>query len=190
MKTVAYDFKASIFPWITGYIEITQRDIMLCYPNVTMWMIPDGKSKDVVPLRNISGISIERYSDWKKFYIGLGLAFVGALFFIMVFMILISSKSLMGIGKIIKTLIGFLILLMLGILLMMDSANKCLIIFCSGVEYDIEVPFFEEKKLFRIQNSINKALDYEADKYDINLRKEDLAEEIGKAVGKALNNDH
>ncbi len=159
---------------------------MLCYPESVMWVIPGKKSKDIIPLRNVSGVSIERYNDWKRFFIGLLLSFIGALFFVLLLMMVIKAKSFGNKGNILGYLIAFIVVFIIGSILMMASANKCLIIFCNGNEYDIEVPFYELKKLYRIQRTINKALNYEADKYDMNLKKTEVADEIGKAVGKAI----
>ncbi len=37
-----------------------------------------------------------------------------------------------------------------------------------------------------LPSGVRNALDYEAEKYDLNLRKSELAEEIGNAVGRAM----
>ena len=188
METETYEYSTSIFFWIKGIIEITQRDIMICYPNTILWVFPNGRSRDIVPLRNISGVSVERYTNLFNMIVGIFLDMIG------VFTLMILEKSLFSSGSFFSNLgpgifsffVVLLILLVPGTLLILSSMRKTLVILCSGDEFDIDVPFFEANKIFDIQDCLNDALDYEADKYDINLRKRELADEIGDAVGRAI----
>ena len=188
MNTEVFEYSTSLFFWIKGILEVTQRDIMICYPNTFLWFFPNGKSKDIIPLRNISGVSLEKYFDGFSFIVGLVMAVGGLFGMLKTEGLWLDGESFFSVfGYLLLTFVLFMLLLVVpGTLLLLSAFRKGLVIYFSGDSFSIEVPFFEYQKLYDMQDCVNDALDYEADKYDMNLRKSDLAEEIGDAVGRAM----
>ena len=165
MESRSSSFSLSLlFFWIKGHITVTQRDVQCRTANTVLVLIPAGRREQTIPLRNISSCSIDT-----RFKIG-GLI-VGIVL------------GLGGLSTMAESFFAGVFILLIGVLIFGGGIRTNLTIQRSGSDYTIDVPFYEKGKMIDIQDAINEALNYEADKTDMNIH----ADRIGEAVGNAIN---
>ena len=160
-----YSFSTSlVFAYLKGEIEITERDIKTKCPLPLFGFIPTGsRDEQVMPLRNVGAASVMKFISFHLLFAGLAFLF----FSYKVFVFVDSFSDFMQ----------WLIFPIIGILFVLHCIKTVLVIQRNADDYYISVPFYERKKMDEIKQKIMEALDYEADKVDIDksaINKESL----------------
>lgn len=159
-------------PWLIGSIQISLKDIKICIPNTTLGIFPLGNKMHLIPLRNISCVSLN--TSYKLKIIVTGLVEL-LLAFILKF----------GFGGILAELaVAFLVFS--GIYSILSGFQTSLCIQRSGNDLYFRIPINYRGKIRKAVDEINKALDYEADKTDLNIHTGSLANEIAGAMAQQL----
>lgn len=155
------EFSASaLLFWIKGSIAVDYRFVRIIEQNTVLGMIPAGKHKQNIPLKNISDASINTSYQIKRFIIGIIIGFIG--------LGLLGSSAFWG-----------FIVLLLGVFIFLNGIYTVLAIEKGGSNYIIQVPFYDKQKMIAAQNAIEQALTTDSDKtdyslYNNRLRKDDL----------------
>ena len=166
METRSSSFSLSLlFFWIKGHVDVTRRDVQCRTANIVLGLIPAGSRQQTIPLANISAAIIDTRFNIMSLIVGIvlglgGLATIGASFF------------------------GGVFIFLIGVLVFGGGIRTSLTIQRAGNDFTIDVPFYEKGKLIDVKDAIDEALNYQADKNDMNIH----AASIGAAVGNAINN--
>ena len=149
----------------TAKLTITKRDLKTVIPKKpVLGIIPTGSTSQMIPLRNIGNVVVNRTFNIKAILLGLLIMFFG--------FSAARSSDAGGFGI-------FLILLGIGAILL-EGIDSSLRIDYGSATLLINAWFFEIGKLNRIRDILLKALYYESDKNDMNLQRESLAKAIGR----------
>lgn len=139
-----------LFFWVKGEIEVDSRFIKTNISNTILNIIPSGRDKQSIPLKNVSGSTISTSFKIKPFIIGLIIA-------------------LGGLASIRDSFFAALVLLILGMALALSGIQTVLTIEKSGSNMQISVPFFNKTDLIEISQTIDHALSEDIDKTDLNM---------------------
>ncbi|MGV3243164.1 hypothetical protein [Staphylococcus sp. 11261D007BR] len=145
-----YEFSISLlFFWIKGQLSIDKRLVKVSTSNVIFGLFPAGTDAQNIPLKNISSTQLSsKYSVFRML--------IGAV---------IILFALASIGN---SFFSALIFILIGGLVFGSGMLTSLTIQKAGRDFTIIVPFYEKQKVMKIQDDIEEALMYDADKGDLN----------------------
>lgn len=145
------DFSLSmLFFWVKGFISVDSRFVKVSKGNTILGFIPAGKDNQSIPLKNISSTMISSQYKIKPIIFGIIIIFF-------------------SLGMMADSILGSLILLLIGVGILGSGLQNILIIQRAGADYIVPVPFFEKAKLISIQDGIVEALAQDTDKTDLNM---------------------
>ncbi|MFM9745163.1 hypothetical protein ACKI2C_47240, partial [Streptomyces brasiliscabiei] len=107
-------------------------------------------NKQNIPLKNISGVSVNTSYKVKRFILGIIVALIG--------LSVLDSSALMG-----------LIILLIGVATFLNGILTEIEIEKSGSSFVLYVPFFNKADIISIQQGIEQALSNDIDKTDMSL---------------------
>lgn len=144
------DFSLSLlFFWVKGFVSVDSRFIKVSGANTILGFIPAGKDNQTIPLKNVSSTTISSSYKLKRLIFGL--------------LIVFASLSSLG-----ENFVSALILLIIGLGIAGNGILTILVIQRAGADFIISVPFYEKTKLVEAQSWIEKALEQDTDKTDLN----------------------
>lgn len=153
------EFSAStLLFWIKGSVSVDYRFVKVVEQNTVLGLIPAGKHKQNIPLKNISAASIDTSYSVKDFIVGIIVALIG--------LAMINSSALFG-------FLAFII----GVGIFLNGIMTKLSIEKAGSAYEISVPFYDKQSLVYIQQAIEEAISTDIDKTDQSLYHHRLAED-------------
>ncbi|WP_311407650.1 hypothetical protein [Liquorilactobacillus uvarum] len=145
------DFSASaLLFWIKGSVAVDYRFVRIVEQNTILGLIPAGNNKQNIPLKNISGVSVNTSYKVKRFILGIIVALIG--------LSVLDSSALMG-----------LIILLIGVATFLNGILTEIEIEKSGSSFVLYVPFFNKADIISIQQGIEQALSNDIDKTDMSL---------------------
>lgn len=115
-----------------------------------MGLIPAGKHRQSIPLKNVSDVGLNTSYKASRFLIGIILIISG--------FSLMSNDFLLG-----------LIAAVFGVIECLNGIETTLRIEKGGSGYLINVPFFDKSTMINVQEVIEEALNTDADKGDMSL---------------------
>ena len=166
MESRSASFSLSLlFFWIKGHVVVTRRDVQCKTANIVLGLIPAGSRQQTIPLANISAAVIDTRFKIGGLIVGIVLA-------------------LGGLATIGESFFGGVFIFLIAVLIFGGGIRTSLTIQRAGSDYTIDVPFYEKGKLIDVKDAIDEALNYVADKNDMNIH----VDRIGEAVGRAVSN--
>lgn len=153
------EFSAStLLFWIKGSVAVDYRFVRIVEQNTVLGLLPAGKHKQNIPLKNISDASIDTSYSVKDFIFGVIIATTGLGMF--------NSDTAIGV-----------IILLIGIGIFLNGIMTKLSIEKGGTAYEISVPFYNKQNMIEIKQAIEEALATDIDKTDQSLYYYRLAED-------------
>ena len=166
MESRSSSFSLSLlFFWIKGRVVVTQRDVQCKTANIVLGLIPAGSRQQTIPLANISAAVIDTRFKIVSIIVGIIL-------------------GLGGLSSMRESFFAGVFIFLIAVLIFGGGIRTSLTIQRAGSDFTLDVPFYEKGKLIDVKDAIDEALNYQADKYDMNIH----AANIGNAVGNAINN--
>ena len=135
-----------LFFWVKGNVSIDEHTVKLHLRNCILDMIPAGSNEQIIPLRSINATTLS--SPFK---------IMPVLFTVFWCICLYGVHT----SHVIDPLIGSAVSLILTFLAASSFANGvtiALTIKCSGSNFIISIPFYENQKIFRIKRLIDEAM--------------------------------
>lgn len=146
------EFSAStLLFWIKGSVAVDYRFVRIVEQNTVLGLLPAGKHKQNIPLKNISDASIDTSYSVKDFIFGVIIATTGLGMF--------NSDTA------------------IGVIIFLNGIMTKLSIEKGGTAYEISVPFYNKQNMIEIQQAIEEALTTDIDKTDQSLYHHRLAED-------------
>ncbi|MCD7765286.1 MAG: hypothetical protein LUH53_02035 [Lachnospiraceae bacterium] len=177
MKQNSVSFPNYIFrPWLTYKIGISTTAVTVGQPNVVLGLFPAGKQEETLPLRNISDVESDISYDFKGMFTGIGL-----------FLLATLVKFLLG--GLLPNIISF-VLVVAAVRLFLRAFRAELNIYHSDNTVTcIGAPPTARIRMGKARNAILEALDYEADKTDLNTHTDSMANAFADAMSDRLSPD-
>ena len=139
-------------------MAVDYRFVRIVEQNTVLGLLPAGKHKLNIPLKNISDASIDTSYSIKDFIFGVIIAMTGLGTF--------NSDTAIGV-----------IILLIGIGIFLNGIMTKLSIEKGGTAYEISVPFYNKQNMIEIKQAIEEALATDIDKTDQSLYYYRLAED-------------
>ena len=139
-------------------MAVDYRFVRIVEQNTVLGLLPAGKHKLNIPLKNISDASIDTSYSIKDFIFGVIIAMTGLGTF--------NSDTAIGV-----------IILLIGIRIFLNGIMTKLSIEKVGTAYEISVPFYNKQNMIEIKQAIEEALATDIDKTDQSLYYYRLAED-------------
>lgn len=155
---------------------MTKTDLQVSTCNIALGFLPLGRNSQTIPLRNISSAEVSTSYDLKKIFTG-----------ILEILFALILKFLFG-GILVEIIT--VLAIWIGLLNILNSFNTVLCIQRAGNDYWLRVPVTSKGDILRIEKAIKKALDYEADKTDLNTHAKPLAREFANAMAGVLSEEY
>ena len=116
-------------------MAVDYRFVRIVEQNTVLGLLPAGKHKQNIPLKNISDASIDTSYSVKDFIFGVIIATTGLGMF--------NSDTAIGV-----------IILLIGIGIFLNGIMTKLSIEKGGISYEISVPFYNKQNMIDIQHAI------------------------------------
>ena len=131
--------------WLRGSISVDKHEIKTSVPNTLLGIIPLGRNTKQFTLRNVQGSSVNTNLNMGIFLVSI--MFLGALIFEM------FVGSTIEISK-----PFFIVGIIIGVLLFLGAILTSITISGNGDKHIIKVPFYERRKIIKINDAIQKTL--------------------------------